>query len=58
MCDERLAGGADGEVIAEALRRDFGLDMLDRLWERNDLSEAEAALLAVEAQHETRYPRR
>ena len=47
-------GKGDGEVIEEALRRDLGLELLDRLWARNDLSEAEAVELAVEAQHSGR----
>lgn len=47
-------GKGDGEVIEEALRRDLGLDLLERLWARNALSEHEAAALALEAQHETR----
>ena len=47
-------GKGDGEVIEEALRRDLGLDLLDRLWARNDLGEGEARTLAVEAQHATR----
>lgn len=47
-------GKRDSEVIEEALRRDLGLDLLERLWERNDLGDDEAAALAVEAQHETR----
>lgn len=47
-------GKGDGEVIEEALRRDLGLDLLDRLWARNDVGEAEALELAVEAQHATR----
>jgi hypothetical protein len=51
------SGKGDSEVIEEALRRDLGLDLLDRLWATNDL-DAEAALdLGVEAQHETRNPR-
>jgi hypothetical protein len=41
-------------VIEEALRRDLGLDLLDDLWARNQLSEEEAIQLAVEAQHATR----
>lgn len=41
-----------------ALRRDLGLDLLDRLWERNQLPEEEATALAVEAQHKTRRRRR
>lgn len=47
-------GRRDSEVIEEALRRELGLDLLDRIWERNDLSEDEATGLAVEAQHTTR----
>lgn len=51
-------GKGDGEVIEEALRRHLGLDLLDRLWERNELGEAEAVDLAVEAQHRTRRRKR
>jgi plasmid stability protein len=47
-------GKSDGAVIEESLRRDLGLDLVDRLWQRNDLSEADALELAVEAQHHTR----
>jgi len=47
-------GRGDSEVIEEALRRDLGLDLLERLWERADLDEAVATDLAVEAQHATR----
>jgi metal-responsive CopG/Arc/MetJ family transcriptional regulator len=47
-------GKGDSELIEEALRRDLGLDVLDRLWMVNDMTEEEATLLAVEAQHETR----
>ena len=47
-------GKGDSEVIEEALRRDLGLDLLDRLWARNQLSEEEATALAVEAQHAVR----
>lgn len=50
-------GRGDSEVIEESLRRDLGLDLLERMWERNDLSEREAVELAVEAQHETRKQR-
>jgi hypothetical protein len=48
------SGKADSAVIEESLRRDLGLDLLDRLWERNEMSEGEATALAVEAQHKTR----
>lgn len=51
-------GKADSEVIEESLRRDLGLDLLDRVWLRNDLSEQAAVDLAVEAQHATRRRRR
>ncbi len=51
-------GRGDSEVIEQALRRELGLDLLDRLWQSNDLSEDEATALAVEAQHETRRRRR
>jgi hypothetical protein len=51
-------GKGDSEVIEDAVRRDLGLDLLDRLWRRNDLPEEEALDLAVEAQHETRRRRR
>ncbi|MDR3545332.1 MAG: ribbon-helix-helix protein, CopG family [Candidatus Limnocylindrales bacterium] len=47
-------GRGDSDVIEEAVRRDFGLDLLDRLWSANDLGEDEAMALAVEAQHRTR----
>jgi hypothetical protein len=47
-------GKGDSEVIEEALRRELGFDLLDRLWQRNDLDEEQALGLAVEAQHTTR----
>ncbi len=47
-------GKGDIDVIEEALRRDLGLDLLDRLWAANDLEEAHALALAGEAQHRTR----
>lgn len=50
-------GRGDSEVIEEALRRELGLDLLETLWERADLSEDEAVSLAVEAQHATRRRR-
>lgn len=51
-------GKGDSEVIEEALRRDLGLDLLERLWASPGLSEDAAAELAVEAQHATRRRRR
>lgn len=51
-------GKGDSEVIEEALRRDLGLDLLDRLWARNQLSEEQAMAIALEAQHAVRRIRR
>lgn len=51
-------GKSASEVIEEALRRALGFDLLDGLWQRNDLGADEALALAVEAQHETRPRRR
>jgi Ribbon-helix-helix protein, copG family len=51
-------GRGDSAVIEESLRRDLGLDLFERLWEQNRLSQEEAASLAVEAQHSTRRRRR
>jgi hypothetical protein len=51
-------GKGDSQVIEEALRRELGLDLLERLWQRGDLEEDEAIALAAEAQHKTRRRRR
>jgi metal-responsive CopG/Arc/MetJ family transcriptional regulator len=51
-------GKGDSEVIEEALRRDLGFDLLQRLWAKNRMSEGDAMRLAVEAQHRTRPRRR
>jgi hypothetical protein len=51
-------GRGDSNVIEESLRRDLDLDLLDRLWERNQLSDEDATALAIEAQHKTRPRRR
>ena len=48
-------GRGDSEVIEASLRRDLGLDLLDGLWAKNDLPEADATALALEAQHKTRF---
>jgi hypothetical protein len=48
------SGRGDSEVIEEAVRRDLGLDLLERTWARNELSEREAEALALEAQQATR----
>ncbi len=51
-------GRGDSQVIEESLRRDMGLDLLERLWEKSNLAERDAEALAVEAQHKTRSRRR
>jgi len=51
-------GKGDSEVIEESLRRDLGLDVLDRLWSKNRMSEEDALQLGREAQHSTRTRRR
>lgn len=48
------SGKGDSQVIEDALRRDLGLDLLERLWKRNDVPEDDAEALAIEAQHKTR----
>ena len=52
------SGKGDSQVIEEALRRDLGLDLLERLWDRNDLSEDDATKLALEAQEWARRRQR
>jgi Ribbon-helix-helix protein, copG family len=47
-------GRRDSDVIEEALRRDLGLDLLDRMWATADMSEDEALKLAVDEQHKAR----
>ena len=47
-------GKGESEVIEEAVRRDLGLDLMERLWARNNLTEGEAMDLALEAQREAR----
>ena len=51
-------GKGDSQVIEDSLRRDLGLDLVERLWEKNRMSEDDAMRLAVEAQHRTRPRRR
>jgi ribbon-helix-helix CopG family protein len=50
-------GKGDSEVIEESLRRDLGLEVLDRLWSKNRMSEEDALQLGKEAQHSTRTRR-
>jgi len=51
-------GKGDSEVIEESLRRNLGLEVLDRLWSKNRVSEEDALQLGREAQHSTRTRRR
>jgi hypothetical protein len=51
-------GKGDSEVIEEALRRELGFDLLERLWEQDDPGDEQAVELGVEAQHATRRRRR
>ena len=53
----KRAGKSESQVIEEALRRDLGFDLLDRLWARNAMRYERAEALALKAQHATR-PRR
>jgi len=48
------SGRRDSDVIEEALRRDLGLDLLERVWQSADLDEEEALRVAVAAQHQGR----
>jgi hypothetical protein len=50
-------GRGDSEIIEESLRRDLGLDLLERLWAKNERSDDDATALAVEAQHSPRPQR-
>jgi len=47
-------GKGESEVIEDAVRRDLGLDLLDRLWARAEMTETEGLRLALEAQHAVR----
>lgn len=47
-------GKGESEVIEEAVRRDLGLDLMERLWARNEMAEEDAMDLAIEAQEEAR----
>jgi metal-responsive CopG/Arc/MetJ family transcriptional regulator len=52
------SGKGDSQVIEEALRKELGFDLLERLWAKADLNEDEAMALALEAQREARRQRR
>jgi hypothetical protein len=48
------SGRGESDVIEEALRRDLGLDLLERVSQPANLGEDESLRLAAEAQHESR----
>jgi hypothetical protein len=50
-------GRGESEIIEQALRRELGLDLLDRIWAKTRMPEDEARALAVEAQHAARRGR-
>lgn len=48
-------GVADSAVIEASLRRELGMELMERLWARNsDLSEGDAMTLALAAQRSAR----
>lgn len=48
------SGRRDSEIIEEALRRELGFELLERIWANADMDEDEAMRLAVEEQHKAR----
>ncbi|MEX0797754.1 MAG: ribbon-helix-helix protein, CopG family [Acidimicrobiia bacterium] len=44
------SGKGESEIIEEAVRRDLGLDLMERLWARNQMTEEAAMKLAIEEQ--------
>lgn len=51
-------GKRDSDVVEEALREYLGIGLLERIWERADLSEDEAMKLANDELHAMRAERR
>ena len=47
-------GKGESEVIEEAVRRDLGLELMERLWARNEMAEEDAMALALEAHQKAR----
>lgn len=47
-------GKRDSEIIEAALRRDLGSELLEQIWDRNDMPDDEAMELALEAQESVR----
>ena len=44
-------GKGESEIIEEAVRQRLGLDLFEKLWQRNTLDESQAMALALQAQH-------
>ncbi len=44
-------GKGESEVIEEAVRQRLGLDLFEKLWQRNTLNESQAMDIALQAQH-------
>jgi len=51
-------GIGDSEVIERSVRRDLGLDLLERLWSKADMEPDAAMELAVAEQHAARRAKR
>ena len=51
-------GKRDSDIVEEALREYLGLGLLERIWEKADLSEEEALRLAYDELHAMRAERR
>lgn len=43
-------GKGESEIIEAAVRKDLGLDLMERLWARNNMTDEEAMRLAIEEQ--------
>ncbi len=50
-------GKKDYQILEEALRAHLGLELLQRIWARNDMGEAEATELAYDELREVRRQR-
>lgn len=43
-------GKGESEIIEAAVRKDLGLDLMERLWARSNMTDEEAMRLAIEEQ--------
>ena len=43
-------GKGESEIIEAVVRKDLGLDLMERLWARNNMTDEEAMRLAIEEQ--------